>query len=282
MTLSADSQKYIDALSRLLDPRTREIEPIQGDYSESEMLVRSIDDSARTVTALVSTPNPDRYEEIVEPKAFTRWLPTFMANPVFLAGHRHGAPTGEPTVLGQWIKMEVTDEGLVGTAQFDDTDPLAQRYWNLYRKKHMRAFSVGWLTHEWEMREFELTGGIKKRIRVFTEVELLECSAVSVPANRQAVARAASSPVGASAGLDNLDSGQVQKLAELLTPPIIKSIRNELALEPGSTQASFAQDIVEVAVAHLGNEGMLARDVQPEPGGPDGLSEFKRAMLGTA
>ncbi len=260
--------KYIDSASRMLDPRSRDLEPAAGDYSNSWLRVRNIDDDKRQVTALVSTPNPDRYEEIVEPSAFAKWLPTFMDNPVFLSGHRHGSPDGQPTVLGQWVKMEVTKEGLFGTAQFDDEDELAKRFWNHYRKKNMRGFSVGWLTHEWEMREFDLGNGIKRRIRVFTEVELLEVSAVAVPANRQSVARAASF-AGATAGdSDNTTSDELRQL-------VTDTIRKELRIEPGSTNEAFVRDIGEAILRGQGNDPL--DDVQT-PGLPEGTDRFIEQM----
>jgi hypothetical protein len=54
----------------------------------------------------------------------------------------------------------------------------------------MRAFSVGFLVHGWELRRFEdEETGEPYKARVFTDVELIEISAVAVPANREAVAK---------------------------------------------------------------------------------------------
>lgn len=172
-----------------------------------QAMVRGVDVDARTVTALVSTPNIDRYEEMVDPQAFKKWLPTFMENPVLIAGHRYIAMNGEPTVIGHWTELQITKEGLVGTAQFAKTE-LAEKWWQLFADGSLKAFSVGWITHAWEVREFELSKGVKKKIRVFTEVELIEISAVAIPANRESLIKAA--------GLSRLLTGETKDTDELL------------------------------------------------------------------
>ncbi len=252
--------KYLDQFSRMLDPRQREIAPECGDlsFSIAQVKEKGIDPQARTVTAIVSTPNVDRYEEIVEPKAFEEWLPQFLTNPVFVAGHQYNGFSGEPTVIGHWVSMEVTDEGLVGTAKFADTK-LADEYWKLYSEGHMRAFSVGWITHQWEMREYDLGNGVNKKIRVFTEVELIEVSAVSIPANRESLVRAASALAGQQDG--NHDAEQSAAIAKALREEIATDIKQSigellpaelsklLSAEPGSPLCSLVQDVVELTLA---------------------------------
>jgi hypothetical protein len=48
--------------------------------------------------------------------------------------------------------------------------------------------SVGFITHAFEMREMEFDGSTQ-RVRVFTDVELIEISAVAIPANRESLIR---------------------------------------------------------------------------------------------
>lgn len=182
---------YIDALTRLLDVRCRELAPAPGSVGCSIGQVKSFDAKTRTLTGLVSTPNVDRYEEIVLPSAFAKRLDSFMSNPVFVAGHVYGGADGQPTTIGHWTDMKVTSEGLVGTAKFlEPGDALADAYFARYQQGAMRAFSVGWLTHEYEMREVATPKG-KQKIRHFTDVELIEVSAVAIPANREALVRPA-------------------------------------------------------------------------------------------
>ena len=249
--------KYIDAVAKLLDPRRRELEPAHGDLGCSGMQIRGINVDKRTVTAMVSTPNVDRYEEIVEPEAFRRWLPEFTRNPVFAAGHRYVGSACEPGIIGHWTELRITKDGLLGTAVFAET-PVADQYWQLYKGGHMRAFSVGWITHEWEMRSVEVKPGVMRRIRVFLSVELLEISAVAIPANRESLVRAASkhpaSKSKASLGktadddaiAEKLSNRQLSTAARMLAPVVQRAIHDELRADPGSALCALIQDVVDI------------------------------------
>ena len=233
------SDRYVIPQLRLLNPASRSVEPSAGDIACSQLQVREIDQDARAVRAVVSTGNVDRYQEIVEPKAFAKWLKHFEANPVMLAAHDHSAwASGEPTVIGRWTDLSIQDDGLHATGQFMPDDDLAERYWRRYRDGFMRAFSVGFLAHRWEMREMSSDDGATKRLRVFTEVELLEISAVAVPANRQALSRAASLLAGGSthdqdSGLRGLDQQISDRLDKLFAAdgPVLKLAAERLQRE---------------------------------------------------
>jgi HK97 family phage prohead protease len=276
-----DARKYIDPILKLLDPSHRELAPATGDLGCSRGVVRKIDAANRTLDAVVSTPNVDRYEEIVLPAAFEKWLGRFMENPVFIAGHQYGGRSGEPTVIGHWKEMRVAEEGVVGKAVFADT-PLANQYWQLYEQGHMRAFSVGWITHGWEWRDPNDIKAIAKatgpKIRVFTEVELIEVSAVAIPANRESLVRAASAlrggePDGAT-------------LPESLMPAIREEITKTLT-DPLGPVDSLIREVVAAVHAHgsCGHDDDLDGRGK-EPGrasaddGQDTLKDALRELVG--
>jgi len=246
MTMTA---KYLDETIRLLDPRSREEEASRGDMGCSVAHVRAIDDDTRTITAVVSTGGVDRYEEIVEPKAFEQRLGSFQANPVFVAGHCYSSANGEPTVIGSWSDIRITDDSLIATATFADT-PLGERYWQLYKQKHMRAFSVGWITHAWEMRELAVDGA-KRKLRVFTDVELVEISAVAIPANREALALAASfrTRAGEAIAGEVLTSNNDDLIAAV-TDAVITTIKQQLSPEPGGLLHQLMTDTAELTQCH--------------------------------
>ncbi len=239
-------------LSMFLDPSQRYAEPQRGQIGHARMAVKSIDEQARQIHFVCSTAEVDRYGEVVLPTAYAASLPAFMRNPVFQAGHVYVGTSGEPTTIGHWVKVWVSPEGLEGIAQFDDEDPLAVRYWNLYRKGHMKAVSVGFIANTWEMRELDpaVPG---KRTRVFTEVELIEVSAVAIPANPAALMRAAaafgSSPALLldSAGAANAGSGalNVEQLAQALEPLLERSLARLLDAGPGGRLCTLIQDVAE-------------------------------------
>ena len=273
--------KYIHELSKLLDPRTRDLEPTDGDMSCLELAVKKVDPDKRTITAIVSTNEVDRYQEIVEPKAYEKWLKHFMANPVMLAAHDHSAwSTGEPTVIGKWLSFEIKKDSVVATGQFMQDDELAERYWKRYRDGYMQAFSVGFIAHSWEMREFEVASGVTKRLRVFTEVELLEISAVAVPANRGALARAASFLAGQPAG--DHDANQSAAIAKAIKETIdadIKQAIEDVFTDPDGPVARSIREHLERATDREELDGYFEQGAQPPSASSSEDDEDLKAAL---
>lgn len=157
--------------------------------------------------AVASTGGKDRDSEIIEPEAWRESLDGYRRNPVILATHQHRLMDGRSPVIGSSVQTDLADGQLVIRPKFAGT-PLGQEYRQLYAERHMRAFSVGFIPIEGGMQERDLGGGKKKRLYVHTRVELLEVSAVPVPANPDALARS----IALSAA--GLDEQQLVKLAE--------------------------------------------------------------------
>ena len=134
--------------------------------------------------AVASTGVIDRADEVIDPGAWDGTLKVYRDNPVMLACHQHRLITGSSPVIGSAPDMDVVNRELGFHPLFAGT-PLGREYGQLYDEGHMRAFSVGFIPKKGETRDI---GG--KRIYVHTEVELLEVSAVPVPANPEALARA--------------------------------------------------------------------------------------------
>lgn len=151
------------------------------------LTVKGVDEgNPNVVHATVSTDEIDRYGEVVQPSAFKEALPAFLANPVVLPAHQHRLENGEPPVIGKVL----TDTIRIGEHEIDldiefDDDELGQKYAAKYRKKMMRAFSIGFRGLEGEYKDLD-----KTRVWIWNKIELLEVSAVAVPANRGALARA--------------------------------------------------------------------------------------------
>lgn len=133
-----------------------------------------------------STDEIDRYDEIVQPESFRESLPSFIKNPVVLPAHKHNLDSGDPPVIGNVIvsTIQILNHNVDMDVEFDD-DELGQKYARKYiKKKMMRAFSIGFrgLEGHYEQRD-------GKQIWVWTKIELLELSAVAVPANTGALSR---------------------------------------------------------------------------------------------
>lgn len=148
--------------------------------------VKSIDREDKTIEVVASTSDIDRDNEVIEPQAFAQTINSFKSNPVILACHQHRLPSGESPVVGSAIpdSIQIGAKDLRFKIRFADTS-LGENYWRLYRDKHMRACSIGFIPIE----------GVSKRtnskdVYHHTKIELLEVSLVPVPSNRQALARA--------------------------------------------------------------------------------------------
>lgn len=144
------------------------------------------EENPNVVHATVSTDEVDRYGEIVQPDSIRAALPAFLANPVVLPAHQHRLENGEPPVIGRVLTdtIRVSEHSIDLDIEFDDDD-LGQKYARKYRRKMMRAFSIGFRGLEGEYKDVS-----KQKVWIWTAIELLEVSAVAVPANRGALARA--------------------------------------------------------------------------------------------
>ncbi len=135
------------------------------------------------LTAVASNATVDRDGEVILPSAFARHLDRYRANPVILAAHTHRSADGTPTIIGSAGRVAIEADALVFEMSFART-PLAAQWQSLYEDGHAKAFSVGFIPIAGEWKE-QAEGSVY----VWTEVELLEISAVPVPANPEALAR---------------------------------------------------------------------------------------------
>lgn len=214
--------------------------------------VKSINEQQKTLDVIASTAAIDRDGESILPSAYAKGLASFKANPVILACHQHRLSSGSSPVIGSAVpeSIVITDRDLGFTMRFADTT-LGQEYWSLYKDKHMRAFSVGFIPGEYQ--DARVDG---KTVRQYTAVELLEVSAVPVPSNPQALARAMSF-------YDSADDDR---------PETIKSIQAPILAELGNfkSQISNIQSLIDSLADDLGEIKILVA-------GPGG---YGRELLG--
>ena len=123
----------------------------------------------------------DRSQDLIEDSAWD--LKNFEANPVIPAFHMYNRP---PIGRALWTKV-VPGQGLRFKIKFSDTAE-GQEFYDLYKSQIMNAFSVGFIPKSVKFREDFDEGDIKRYMRdgklpscVYTDVELLEISAVVVP-----------------------------------------------------------------------------------------------------
>ena len=143
------------------------------------------EDGITTVTA--STPTSDRYGDVVS----APWqLERYMANPVVVWAHDYSTPP-----VGRALEVTMEGPNLVAKIQWDDSDanPLGQTVAHQFRSGFLSAVSVGFQPGEAIRRNAldESHPHYAERGNVFRDNELLEISAVPIPANPEALARRA-------------------------------------------------------------------------------------------
>lgn len=248
MRTSAD----VSLADLILDPTQRSVEPRPGQigYVRMFFVPGSLDEANRTMRFTFSHKSVDRYGEMVDPEAFRKWLPTYQMNPIVMAGHVYVSPDGAPTSVGNVIDIAIIDDGLEGTIKFMvATDALAESYWARYRDGVQRSVSVGFIAHEHEMRELELDG-VTQRVRVHTEVELVEISLTAIPAQREALVRAASA---FTRPVEKTSDAALAVDSKALEKTIEKKLDQLLDAVPGSRLGVLVEDVVEVTLARLGS-----------------------------
>jgi len=127
------------------------------------------EDSENKFKVVMSTPTEDRHGDIV----MQNWvLKYFSKNPVFIDSHNYDSIEH---ILGKVNKPKVKDNNLVGEIEFALDNPKGLLAFKLVVGGFLNAVSVGFIP-----LEFDNDGKILKS-------ELLELSAVSVPAQAEAL-----------------------------------------------------------------------------------------------
>jgi len=196
--------------------------PMQAAYE-----VKAIDKSKRTVTAVISSGKTDRVGDIIDQAGWD--FKNFNKNPVVLFGHdsRTRAP------IGKNLDLSIKGDRLIAITEFAET-PFAEEIFSLFVGGFMKAFSVGFDPKKWELIE-DKKGNITGFH--FLKQELLEYSAVPIPAHQDAVAAALS---------EGLISDSV---AALFGPPTSKE--PEPVIQPPTLASKDAMDSLRLANAKI-------------------------------
>ncbi|HEY1878418.1 MAG TPA: phage major capsid protein [Caulobacteraceae bacterium] len=143
------------------------------DRAYSVLEIRQVQEDARIIEGVASTPTPDRMGDVVNPMGATFAVPMPL-----LWQHDSGQPIGEVTFA------KATPKGIPFRAQLAklaDPGPLKDRLddaWNSIKIGLVKAVSIGFRATKYAFMD---DGGID-----FQEWEWLELSAVTIPANADA------------------------------------------------------------------------------------------------
>jgi len=142
----------------------------------SVLSIKAIDDATRVIRGIATTPTVDRVGDIIEPLGmkFTNPMP-------FLWQHMADKPIGTvkfdtPTATGIGFEATIADPETVESETLKDR---LREAWDSMKLGLVRAVSVGFRPIEYSYME---EGGVR-----FIESECFELSAVTIPANSDAV-----------------------------------------------------------------------------------------------
>ena len=166
------------------------------------VLSKTLNEKGRTAEFVASTNEVDRYGTIILPSAFKALLPKFARHSPFLAAHAGAADSAAPTQIGTVKEISIEATRVTIRVAYAKT-ALAEQYWLLASDPEQSvAVSIGFIPHatvkgtpaELTQSMPELAAPLAEagvaadeRIVVYTRLELLEVSQVSVPANSQAI-----------------------------------------------------------------------------------------------
>lgn len=203
----------------------------------------TFDDEARSFMAIASSPCVDRQGDVVEQAGWD--LTNFKNNPVIPWAHDYSQPP-----VARAVEIGVQDGVLQMKVQFppEGLYPFADTIWNLYRNQFLFAFSVGFIPEE-------PAEGWNWEGNTFAKSELLEVSAVVVPANPQALALAAKQGV--------IDTAQTKLLITRLEDAssnlkdVLKTQAVDKAANDATKGAADALDAAELVRTVLIEAGLI-------------------------
>jgi HK97 family phage prohead protease len=186
----------------------------------------------------VSDETIDRYGEVI---AASGWqLANYRKNPVIQNAHQYGDIT---FTIGRALRTEISGSELIQRWQFAvDVNPIARIAYGLYRGGFLNTASVGFIPIRWE-------NGTQKTSwrRRYLEQELLEVSAVGIPANPNALILALK-----SSAIETDDFEQLRAHLKYVAAEVTR--RTSLRSRPAFARAAKASSARSENGTDLGHE----------------------------
>lgn len=253
-------------------------------------LVKSAD-GAITIKGYASTKDLDRYDDIVDPKAFDNTLEVYMKNPIMLLQHEAEKP------IGKFTSTVVDSKGLevIGDIMVDTDECMS-----MVEKGILTAFSIGYIPKKYEIVNAEGTivateAGYEPGFgwedvwfgvttRTIKELDLIEISVVSTPANPHAI-------FSIEKSVKNFFDSEKERMLELkklgerkeIDAPAVSADTADLgsvditALEVGETAGETPVIVEEVPVVVPENDTPVSET--PETETPEAKSVQERKEL---
>lgn len=188
--------------------------------------IKSINEKDYSVDVVMSDETIDRYKEVILASAWKKRMASYKAHPILLSSHNYH---GLMNQIGEAPKIGVKEDALRATFTYyaGQGNPEADWAWVL-ASKGVAAYSVGFISYG---RRFvdedadykddeEMAAWQKAGVRcVYDDVELLECSHVTVPANPSCLQ-------------NSFDQGVVMRDLEAKAFPMLAELEAELKKLP--------------------------------------------------
>jgi len=165
--------------------------------------IRNVDEEKLQITHTVNTKTLDRYGTVVLPKGAD--VTKFQQNPVVLWLHNMDE-TLPKIPIARCVQMDVQEDAIVVTTEFNRNDPLAVKVFQAYKDGFLHAWSIGFIPQRFteitpeNQEEVNKQYGLSLKLStedfaaagmwglwVIHQWELLEYSAVPVPGNPDAL-----------------------------------------------------------------------------------------------
>jgi len=130
---------------------------------------KNVDLKNRKIEGFISTDDLDCYRDIVVSTAFETAIPAFMRNPMVCYMHDWYQ------AIGKALELEIQEKGLFGSVYISET---AETIWKLIEEGILKAFS-----YSYDFPNGDADWTMHGDVRVITNLELLEISVVTIPAN---------------------------------------------------------------------------------------------------
>jgi hypothetical protein len=143
-------------------------------YKNFESEVKFSDDNKRVLVVRISTVNPDRSKDTVQPSGMV--YENFLKNPVVLFAHKY-----DTKPIAKCTSLRVSKDVVEATVEFlpEGVYQEADIIYEMYKGGFLNAWSIGFMALDYEDNDF---GGYN-----FKQWELFEFSSVPVPDNPEAL-----------------------------------------------------------------------------------------------
>ena len=191
-----------------------------------------VTDSSETVTieGYANTTSVDRQGDIIPTTAWESGLVNYLKNPIMLAYHNHDQP------IGRMVDHKIDSHGLWIKADISSAD---KKLFDLVKAGVLTAFSVGF-------RILDAAYDSMLDLFIIKELELLEISVVSVPANQDSIFSLAKS-FDSAEDLASFKKQYIPEPTTIVVPAEPKTITNKgiTSMTPEEIAAMIAKATAE-------------------------------------